>query len=176
MNLSFRLRDVGDSGIDRSVGRIVVGFGDIQLLLAEDATLVEAHGAVVVGFGLNESGVELFQIGASRDEIGLRVGEVGFGFKQSTFKEGGIDDGDDVALVYARVEVSAEFGDGSGNLRAHEHSDNRIDGSGRLNHIIDGTAFDLSGEILDLSAISESEIAEDPCDKHNRGYADPLKL
>ena len=73
--------------------------------------LVKLDAAVVVGLGLHRAGPRLVEVGSGRDDVRLRVFQVGGRLQQGALEQRGIDQGDDVALVHPRVEVDIELRD-----------------------------------------------------------------
>ena len=111
----------------------------------------EADGAIVVGLGLDHAGFGFFEVGVGGHQVGFGVFQVGGGLQQRALEQGRIDERDDVAFVDAGVEVGVELGDRAGDLRADLDGDDRVDGAGGFDDIVDVATFDFGGEVLGLT-------------------------
>ena len=104
-DLRLCLCDIRGRRGHRCIRRIIIGLCHVHLLLAVNAAFGETHGAVVVGFGLHQRRLGLFQVRPCSSKIGLGVFQVRSGLQQRSLEQGRIDQRDDVALMHARVEI-----------------------------------------------------------------------
>ena len=146
---------LGDLCLGRGNGRrrrVVVGFSQIELLLAHHAILGESYGAFVIGFGLHLGRLGFLQVGFRRGQAGFSVGIICLRLEQSAFKKRRVNLGDDLSLSHARIEICVEARNSARHLRANLNCGYRIDSAGSLYDGTDVTAIDLGGEILSFVA------------------------
>src|SRR6185369_17133710 len=146
--LRLALNECGLRGVhQRDVG-VVGGLGGIQLLLRHNTSLREADGAVIILLGLDRGGLRLGNVCPCGSYVGNGVRQVGLGLKQLSLENRGIDAGDDLPLLYLRVEVGIDLGNGAGGLRTDLNGGDGIDGAGRLNFIPQVALSDFGGGVL----------------------------
>src|SRR6267143_3997199 len=145
----------------------------VQLLLAHHPVLGQADGAIVVGFGLHQSGSCFFQVGACRFQVGLRILQIGRRLEESALEQCRINEGDDVPFVYARIKIGVKLRNGSRNLRSYLNGDYRIDRSSGFDYISDLAALNLSGKVLCLSTPVEAQSDEQSSHNYNAGQDEP---
>jgi len=76
----------------------------------------ELRGPVVIGFGLLRCGRGLVLIGFCRHQVGFGIVQIGGSLQQRPLEERRIDQRDDVAFVYAGIEIHIQFRDATPKL------------------------------------------------------------
>ena len=152
-DLRVRLRHVCLCPAHSGIRGIVIRLCQIQLLLTRDSAFCQLHSTLVVRFGLHERGFRFLKIRLRGNQVSFRVFHVRARLLHRSLEQRGIDQRDEVPLVHPGIKVHKKFRDGSGDLRAHLHGDDRVDGSGGFHDVVDIAPIHFGGEVLRLRRV-----------------------
>ncbi len=110
-DLGLRLFDVRNSAGHRCASGVVIGLRELELLLRRHVLARESRDAFVVSLGLKRGGAHSVDVRLRRGQVRLRALEICRCLLQRSLQQRGFDQRDDVALVYARIEIDVQLGE-----------------------------------------------------------------
>ena len=156
-DLRLGLDDAGERLRNRARCDQIIRHGQIVILLRLRLLFDEHARAFEIGFGLRPGGTRLCEAGSARCEIGLRIFQIRFCFPERALEKRGIDEGNHLAAVDARIEIRKELRDRAGHLRADLHRGDGVDGARGFHHVVNVAARHPGGQILCFVAAAEFE-------------------
>ena len=142
----------------------MIGFRQIELLLAHHGSFDQADRTVIVRLGLNFRCLGFFQIGSRRCHIGFGIREIAFSLQHSAFEQRRINLRDQLSLFDAGIKIHKKMRNRPRNLRADLNRDDGIDRPCGLHDLANITAIGLGSKVLRL--VLSSEFKSDK----NRGH------